>query len=388
MGGDFTVEAMKAAALGPAERGLWSALRSALPHLRSPYFDLRYMDAACRVAPGGQVAVIRRQGRAIGFLPFQRRGGGLQPLAAPVSDFHGLVADPASGLDLARVVRALGGERLRVSGLIGASARPGLNTRRAMIADLSGGLAAYQAGRSAAFLKDKRRRMRALERDHGAVGFTFERPSARLLDMVVAQKRAQIRRTHQHDIFACGWTIDLLRDLALIEDEDFGLRLAVLRAGDIVVAAELGLTGGDRHHLWFPIYDPDYARYSPGALMTLETLRVCAERGVTRVDFGPSEEAYKEDFADPAEPVMEGVVSARAPLVAHLQGLPGAARLGVAGTRLSRRLDRIAACEPGLVGQFMGASSLVTGLTLRHRRLGAGLGIGLGLGLGLALLTD
>jgi CelD/BcsL family acetyltransferase involved in cellulose biosynthesis len=234
--------------------------------------------------------------------------------------------------------------------------------------------------------------MRALERDHGAVRFDFDRPSPALLERVVAEKRAQIRRTHQHDIFACGWTRCLLRDLDTAADPDFGLRLAVLRAGEVVVAAELGLTSGDRHHLWFPIYDPGYARYSPGALMTLETLRVCAQRGIARVDFGPSEEAYKEDFADPAELALEGLITPHAPLVARVADLPGGRRIAAAGTRLSRRFDRIAACEPGLAGQIKGASSLVAGLTVRHPRLtrtvGAGLGIGLSLGLGLALLAE
>jgi CelD/BcsL family acetyltransferase involved in cellulose biosynthesis len=386
------VEAVKVAELGEAERGLWRALRSERPHLGSPYFDLRYVEAAERVAPDGRVAVIRRGGRVIGFFPFQRRGGALQPLGAPMSDFHGLIADPAEGLELGQVVRALGGRRLRVSGLVGASAQPGLQARHAMIADLSAGFEAYQAGRASAFLKDKRRRMRALERDHGAVRFDFDRPSPALLERVISEKRAQIRRTHQHDIFACGWTARLLQELDTVADADFGLRLAVLRAGEVVVAAELGLTSGDRHHLWFPIYDPDYARYSPGALMTLETLRVCAERGIARVDFGPSEEAYKEDFADPAELALEGQIAPHAPWGAPMAGLPGARRLAAAGTRFNRRLDRIAACEPGLAGQIRGASSLVAGLTIRNRRLtgtlGAGLGLGLGFGLGLALLAD
>lgn len=386
------IEAVKAAELGEAERELWRALRAAHPHLGSPYFDLRYVEAAERVSPEGGVGVIRRGGRTVGFFPFQRRGGALQPLGAPMSDFHGLIADPAEDLDLGRVVQGLGGRRLRVSGLIGATVQPGLSARHAMIADLSAGFETYQAARASAFLKDKRRRMRALERDHGVVRFDFDRPSPALLERVISEKRAQIRRTHQHDIFACGWTARLLHDLDAVADADFGLRLAVLRAGDVVVAAELGLTSGDRHHLWFPIYDPDYARYSPGALMTLETLRVCAERGIVRVDFGPSEEAYKEDFADPAEPALEGLITPHAPWVARVSDLPGGRRIAAAGTRLSRRFDRIAACEPGLKGQIKGASSLVAGLTVRHRRLtrtvGAGLGLGLSLGLGVALLAE
>jgi len=386
------VEAVKVAELGEAERALWSALRAAHSHLASPYFDLRYVEIAERVAPRSGVAVIRRGERLVGFLPFQRRGGALQPLGAPMSDFHGLIADPAEDIDLGQVVDALGGRRLRVSGLVGAPARPGLNIRPAMIADLSEGFEAYQAGRAAAFLKDKRRRLRALERDHGAVRFDFDRPSPALLAQVIREKRAQIRRTHQHDIFACGWTERLLHELDAVTDKDFGLRLAVLRAGEVVVAAELGLAGGDRHHLWFPIYDPAYARYSPGALMTLETLRVCAERGIARVDFGPGEEAYKADFADPAEPTLEGLITPHAALVARAADLPGGRRIAAAGTRLSRRFDRIAACEPGMAGQIRGASSLVADLTVRHRRLGAkvgaGLGLGLSLGLGLAILAD
>lgn len=383
------VESLKVAELGDSERRLWSAFRAADPRLRSPYFDLRYVEAAGDVAPGGRLAVIHRAGTVVGFLPYQRRGATLQPLAAPLSDFHGVVAAPAADIDLVEVVRALGVDRARFTGLITDLAGSGGRARHAMAADLSGGFEAYEAGRSAAFLKDKRRRARALARDHGSVVFTLDHPTPELLDLVIARKRAQIQRTHQHDIFACGWTETLLRRLDAIDEPDFGLKLAVLRAGDRVIAAELGLTSGARHHLWFPIYDPAFAKYSPGALMTLETLRAATGQGISRVDFGPSEELYKEDFADRMEPVFEGVVHGRPSLAARLGPLPsGAARFSAAGERLGRRLDRISACEPHLIGQMRGASSLVTGLAIRHPRLGAGLGAGLGLGLSLGLLAD
>ncbi|NGM52467.1 GNAT family N-acetyltransferase [Caulobacter sp. 602-2] len=377
---------IEVADLNAAERARWAALRAAEPMLAGPYFDLRYAEAAAACAPGSRVAVLEQGGRVVGFLPFQRRGSSIQPLGAPMSDFHGLVAEP--GVSLPAVLALLGAERMRVSGLVSPEPLPELSVRYAMAADLSGGFEAYQATRSAAFLKDKRRRARALERDHGQMVFTFERPALDLLAWLVAQKRAQIRRTHQHDIFACGWTIDLLNRLAESDAPDFGLRLAVLRAGGTIVAAELGLTAGDRHHLWFPIYDPAFSRYSPGALMTLETLRAAAERGVARVDFGPSEEAYKEDFAVPMEPVLEGAVAMRPSLMTHLRGAPGADRIDEVGRRLARRLDRIAACEPGLIGQVKGGASFVTGLGRRHPAVGAGIGVGIGLGLSLGLLAD
>lgn len=374
------IETARVSDLGASERAQWIQMRRANPLLGSPYFDIRYADVASETAPGANVAVIRRGGEIVGFLPFQRRGGVLQPLAAPITDFHGLIAAPDAALDLGHVVRALGGERMRVSGLIDqACGRPGLSMRRAMAADLSEGFEAYEAARPANFRKDKRRRRRALEQDHGSLSFTLERPTSEMLEGIIAGKRRQLHRTHQYDIFACGWTQSLLHRLADVDEADFGLKLAVLRAGDKVVAAEVGLTSGDRHHLWFPIYDRAYARYSPGSLMTLETLRVAAERGIVRVDFGPGEEAYKADFADTAEATYEGALHTRPTSTTALRRLPGVGRL-------SRRFDNISACEPGLIGRVRGTSSFVSAMTRRHPRLGATIGLGVGLGLSLALL--
>jgi len=378
----IAVETIKVSDLGPSERVLWRDLRQSNPLLASPYFDLRYIEVAAQFAPGAAVAVIRRGGQVVGFLPFQRRGGAVQPLAAPMSDYHGLITKPDADLDLIPILQGLGAERARVGGLVGgAFASGGLSVRYAMAADMSQGYAAYEAGREADFMKDKRRRRRALERDHGPVTFSYERPTAPMMDRVIADKRQQFRRTHQYDIFACGWTVRLLQGLAEIGDDDFGLRLATLRAGDTVVAAELGLTSGDRHHLWFPIYDIAYARYSPGHLMTLETLRATAGQGIVRVDFGAGGEAYKRDFAQAAEPVFEGVVSTRPRAMAGLRHVPGVARL-------SRRFDCMEACEPGPLGRVRGASSFAAAMGRRHPRLGAGIGLGVGLGLSLALLAD
>lgn len=374
----LNVETVAVSELSAAERALWDRFRAADPNLASPYFDLRFVEAASQVAPGARVAVVREGEAVRGFLPFQRRGGLLQPLAAPLSDFHGFVAAP--GLSIAAILPDVEGvRRARVSGLIGGEPAHGLTARRAMAADLSRGFNAYLADRDARFLKDKRRRRRALERDHGPLTFSFERATPDEVDRVVARKRAQIARTHQYDIFACGWTVSLLHRLARSDAPDFGLRLAALKAGGTLVAAELGLTSGARHHLWFPIYDCAYAKYSPGGLMTLDTLEAAAALGVTRVDFGVDADAYKRDFADPVETVLEGVIERRA-------SSRGRAIREFGGSRLARRLDRIVACEPDLPGQIRGGAGFMASLARRYPRLGAGLGLGLGLSLGLAAM--
>ena len=374
------VETIAVSDLGDAERELWRGFRAADPRLGSPYFDLRFVEAASAVTPGARLAVIREGGTIRGFLPFQQRGGLLQPLAAPLSDFHGVIGDP--GVSVATLLpRLTGVRRARFSGLAGAGEADlqGLSPRRAMAADLAQGFDVYLAGRDARFLKDKRRRRRALERDHGPLAFSFARPTLAEVDYVLGRKRAQIARTHQYDVFACGWTTELVHALAQVEAADFGLRLATLRAGGDLVAAELGLTSGARHHLWFPIYEPAYARYSPGGLMTLDTLETLATRGITRVDFGVDADAYKHDFADPAEIVFEGLVERRL-------SSRGRRMRRIGASRLARRFDRIVACEPSLVGQLRGGASFMAAMTRRHPGLGAGVGLGLGLGLGLAAL--
>jgi len=396
MSAQMVVETLKPAALDARTRALWSDFRAADPALASPYFDLRYVLAAGEVAPGAAVAVISRHGVIEGFLPFQRRGALIQPIAAPLTDYHGLVAAPGARIDLKAVIAALGARRFSFGGLVGAPpAEAAAAPLTAMTADLSEGLDAYLARRPASVLKDKRRRARRLAEDHGPLDFTFSADADEALDFVFRLKRAQMRRTGQHDVLAGPWTADFLRSLAMGAEPDFGLRIATLRAGGKIVAAEIGLRSGDVHHLWLPAYEPAYARYSPGALMTLETVAAAVAQGVRLIDFGPAREAYKADFADPGRQVFEGdltvggfVESARNAANRTLGRAPAVLEaISAAGRRLDRRWDRITACEPRPEGR-VGAASLSLAWMAR-RRPKTSIGVGLGLGLGVAaLLAD
>ncbi|MDP3173115.1 MAG: GNAT family N-acetyltransferase, partial [Phenylobacterium sp.] len=239
--------------------------------------------------------------------------------------------------------------------------------------------------------KDKRRRARALARDHGEPVFTFGADPGGVLELIIGLKRAQMRRTGQHDVFANPWTRQVLERLAQAKGEDFGLRFAVLRVAGKVIAAEVGLRSGEAYHLWIPVYDPDFARYSPGALMTLETLAALAADGVTMVDFGPVDEAYKRVFAEPGAAVWEGQLHAARGLSSGVWRTGERLFAPLPAVRSTwrsalRRLDRIAACEPTLNGQMGAAARTVAILSRRHPRKAVILGLAASLNLSLLVI--
>lgn len=354
MSAAISIELVKPSALPPQAQARWAAFRAASPLYASPYFDLRYIQAAGAAAPEAEIAILHRHGETIGFLPFQRRGGAIHPLGAPMTDYHGPLLAPGETVSLKALAETLEVRSYRFTGLVtgGLEGARGLAQHRTMRADLSGGYDAWLADRQARrprFFKGKRRNARALEREVGALEFTWSRDDHGLIDYVIALKRAQYRRTRQHDIFACGWTERMLRTLAESRADDFGLGFATLRAGGSLVAAEIGLLSGEVYHLWLPVYEVAYARFGPGMLMTLQTLEAVAAAGVTQVDFGRDDAEYKAYFADPAAAVTEGFAPAGADLASRLadraMDTAPLRRLAETRARVRRRFDVVAACE-------------------------------------------
>ena len=273
-----------------------------------------------------------------------------------MTDYHGVIAAPGERVALGTLLAGLGARSFRFTGLRAGEIPPDaqLDAHATAVADLSGGFDAWMAAQLTAhprFFKGKRRAARSIERDLGPLRLAWSRNDPELIDYVLRLKRAQYLRTRRHDVFACGWTEQLLRRLHETAEPDFGLSYARLYAGDTLVAAEVGLVGGDTHHLWLPVYELEHARYGPGMLMTLESVRAAAADGLKRVDFGRADADYKHYFAEPAGVVLEGCVRAKgATLTVAGDRLLAATptslgRLTALRERVRRRIDVIAACE-------------------------------------------
>ena len=362
MGETSDIEIIRPDALRPDDRGAWDALRASEPGLDHPYLDPRYALAAAKI-PGAAVAVFRRDGAAVGFFPFQRRGRLIQPLGAPLTDYHGVIAAGREGLDPATVARRLGGV-LRVGGWMSPAPVPGFIVRTRMATDVTGGrdaLSARLEDRSHRFFKNMRRLRRGFEREHGEPVFTWDERDPAVLDWIIAHKREQYRRSRRHDVFACGWTADLLHTLLEGRAADFGLRVSSLRtaAGDLV-AAEASLDDGRTLHLWFPTYDPAFARHGVGTLLTRLEMERAADAGYRTVDFGAGDEGYKTALAEPAGSVFEGVAEGPRSDLTRMAGrllAGGPAPLRRFELSLSRRFDIINACETRAADWWAGAAA-------------------------------
>ena len=350
-------------ALGEAEWATWRAMLAANPALASPYFRPEFARVAGRVSPRAAVAVFSRGGEVVGFFPHQRRGGAMQPLAAPMNDYHGVIAFPGMEPTLEEAAEALGATRLNLTAWVGPTAL-GEDRRTVQVELGDDGYDGWYAERRAThgkFFKDKERARRSMEAELGPLRVERNLRDPVLLDWLIDLKRDQYRRTGRHDIFACGWTADLLHALLKEEGEGFGASMAALWAGDRLTAVEYSLHAGDQYHFWFPGYEPSLARCSPGILLSLDTMRLASARGYRTFDFGFEGEHYKKYFCNGFKLVREAVVLRPGLGAIMSQAAVGALNLAGAGrgerlrTSVRRRWAAIEACETTPTARMMGA---------------------------------
>lgn len=366
MGRQLSVEIIGTEALTPAERSLWLGWIAADQAYESPFFHPDFTVVAGRTAPEARLAVLHRNGSVVGFLPHQRRGGAAQPLGAPLNDYHAVIAGPELDFSLEEAAELVGARSYTATGWVGQAVEAeGRTQARTLLADVSQGWDAYYAERRTAFAKffrDKERSRRSLERDLGPIRVETATTDLSHFDRLIELKQAQYQRTRRHDIFACGWTVDMLRGLLTHQDDDFGARLAVLYAGDRPMAYELGLRGGGHYHFWLPAYEADAARYSPGMLLSMDTMRL--NEGVALYDFGFEGEAYKKYFCDQTREVWEGVGQAAGPTA--LAAISGLAPGGLAQS-VRRRWAIIDACETTTMGRVRALSAAASAMAGRGR---------------------
>jgi CelD/BcsL family acetyltransferase involved in cellulose biosynthesis len=262
------------------------------------------------------VAVVEDGGEVVGLFPFERGWGGVgRALAYDVSDYQGVVHAPGldwHGPDLLRACRLHVWE---FDHLVGSQVdRFGpqeLEHRASPVIDLSAGWEAWHAGRRAASrsrMKKARSHERRLVSEVGPVRTELTTTDGSRLDLLLRWKSAQYVRTGRRDRFRQDWLVEAIRELFHHPTDGFSLVLSTLLVGDRPAALYLALRSHDVLAGWFPAYDTELARYSPGLLHLIDLARLAAGDGVRTFDLGAGEAGYKETLKSHDAQVARGVV--------------------------------------------------------------------------------
>lgn len=315
------ITSIKPSALSATLANRWSNLRARSPEFTSPFFAPEFTMAVGRHRADVEIAIIETDDHVVGFFPFQRTvRGGAVPVANRLNDFHGLVLQPGCELEGERLLRDLSLQYWRFHHQIPSQelfAPSFFAQHSSPYVDLSDGFPAYDRRQRAAHsrtFKDQRRRLQQLETHslqsrRGPLRFEFDIPQSGLLDRLIQWKRLQYQRTNQPDVFGCDWTRALLHDLLSRQHEAFKGVLSVLFAGDQPIAMHFGLRSRNCLHGWFPAYDVEFARWSPGLQLWIKLIESAEQQGITRIDLGSGGEAFKDRVANAATMVAEGVAS-------------------------------------------------------------------------------
>ena len=145
-----------------------------------------------------------------------------------------------------------------------------------------------------------------MERTLGPVTFEPHQPDLGILSRLLELKAAQWTRSGWTGPFEAPWERALTAGLVHTDTPAFAGILSVLRAAGKPVAFHLGPRSRTIWHYWITAYDPEAAHLSPGIVMLEQMARSAQPLGLTMIDLGKGEEAYKQRFMTGAVALAEG----------------------------------------------------------------------------------
>jgi CelD/BcsL family acetyltransferase involved in cellulose biosynthesis len=303
--------------------GEWDELVLAMPR-PSPFLLHGWLHAWWQEYGGGKrlaVHVAHEDGRLTGALPlFVQRRFGLRVAhvigkdAAALSD--ALVArhaDPAT-VDLLMERAAGDADLADVFGLAADSALARrlrlIQRAEAPVLDIAEGWDAVYRRRTSGKRRSLHRRRRRQLQELGEVTFAVARRPDELaaaLEEAFRLHEARWRDRPEASGFATAAGRRFHRSaLRALASADVA-RIALLGVGGRAVACNYFFVLGDRMYFHELAFDPEFARWSPGQVTTLDTLAAAAAEGVTRVEFLGGAERYKLELADRLEPLYQGL---------------------------------------------------------------------------------
>jgi CelD/BcsL family acetyltransferase involved in cellulose biosynthesis len=300
----------------------WPTFHDDLSRLRplteagnSPFFAPQFFRILSEARIDVVFGVVVNGDSVVSILPLQHDGcGNALPGGFPLSDYQGVIGAPISGGMLRKLLREAGIRELFFNHIPVAqdvfipytrkiAASPIIDTV-VTYSDFAAELKARSGEYSQAM-----RKLRQLERDAGPVSFEAISNDLAVFNQVISWKSQQYQRTGAKDMFQEEWFLNTVRATFEMTSESFKGVLSVLKAGNRTVAAHYGLISGTVWHYWFPAYDPEFGKYSPGLNLLLKMVQHACENDIRTIDLGKGDQVrYKELLKTSERTLAEGVV--------------------------------------------------------------------------------
>ena len=298
--------------LGIPELTLWKKFQHTSPLMASPYLSAAFARRVGQVRSNARVAVVEEDDGVVAFLPFEMTADRIgRPIGYPMNDLQGIISWPG-GVDARLVIRKAGlrGWRFYHTPAEGRMLAPYHyegTTIRCTVIDLTGGYDSYVSSRGGSGMRRTAEKRRSLERQLGQVRLEWNSSRPEHLSQLMQWKSSKYSSTRRM-LFEDPDTLGIVEAMAASREEDCTGIVSVLFAGEQPVAVHLGLLGARGLSSWFPSYDSELSRFSPGLMMWLPIAEEAARQGITRIDFGYGQHDYKFRLANNSYPVAGGAV--------------------------------------------------------------------------------
>ncbi|HWB46462.1 MAG TPA: GNAT family N-acetyltransferase [Hyphomicrobiaceae bacterium] len=310
----LNIDVIRPTELSDQQAAAWREIQDQNSLLSSPFFSPEFACAVAQARDDAFVGIIRRNSDILAFFPFQRRGRGALPIGAAICDYQGLIGREINSFSARELLE---GCHLNVVDFNHVPAAQKLfrdhstTISHSPYIDLSAGYSKYIERRKAQGVSEVAttlRKQRKLEREVGAIRFVPDDDSDVAWQNLIAWKNAQYRSTNVVEVLSRPWVVGTLAAIRKMKTAQFSGMLSSLYAGDELLAVHFGMRSSSVWHYWFPAYNADYNRYSPGLLLLLRMAEHGASMGLRMIDLGRGRARYKNAFADAEIELCEGSI--------------------------------------------------------------------------------
>jgi CelD/BcsL family acetyltransferase involved in cellulose biosynthesis len=291
----------------------WIRLQQANPDIASPYFHPAFTNAIAAVRQNVEIAVLESDNKITAFFPFQREHDAIgHPVGGIISDYHGLICGqgfkfaPSRLLECSRLI-AWNFDHLIVSQSSFAPFYWSIEPSPQI--DLSRGYGEYvqdQRRAGSEQIKKIGNLKRRMAREIGPLRFVADSKEFVSLGTVLGWKSDQYRQSGEHDLFASDWIREAVNLIFATHADGCSGVLSLLYAGDRLVAGHFGMLSRQVWHYWFPSFDPEARKYSPGLILLLKMAEHASAIGVPLIDLGKGMSPYKRRLMNSSSPLASG----------------------------------------------------------------------------------